>query len=70
MASVTTLGSALLLLWCKIQPFVKMGKLVAMNTALSIFFALFVFCSLLAAVGPTGRCGTIRCCCPVHKHRK
>jgi hypothetical protein len=61
-AAVTTIGSATFLVFCDIQIFVQMGLLIGCNTVLAIIFSLGIFASLMMGCGPTGNCGTWKCC--------
>ncbi|KAJ8380072.1 hypothetical protein SKAU_G00008500 [Synaphobranchus kaupii] len=51
-SAVTTVISTVPLFFCVIVPFAKFGQIVAINTAVSIFFTLTVTAALLATMGP------------------
>jgi len=71
-ASITTLGASFFLFFCYIQVFVKIGIVIAANTFLSIFFALFFFAPLLMLCGPIGLQGSFAAVClcfPCYRRR-
>ncbi|KAI5622080.1 protein dispatched-like 3 isoform X1, partial [Silurus asotus] len=52
-SAITTVISTVPLFFCTIMPFSKFGQIVAINTAVSIFFTLVVTTALLATMGPS-----------------
>ena len=61
-ASVSTVGSMLLLLMCKINPFQVFGLSVAATLALGLWVALGPYAAILAIAGPENLQGDIMCC--------
>ncbi len=57
--SVTVFIASGSLLLCQLQIFVKFGGIIAMNTAITIYFSLFLLSSLLSLWGPTGNAGDL-----------
>lgn len=51
-SAVTTVISTVPLFFCVIVPFAKFGQIVAINTAVSIFFTLTVTVAMLACMAP------------------
>lgn len=51
-SAVTTVISTVPLFFCVIVPFAKFGQIVAINTAVSIFFTLTVTVAMLAFMAP------------------
>ncbi|MBN3322038.1 DISP3 protein, partial [Atractosteus spatula] len=51
-SAVTTVIATVPLFFCVIAPFAKFGKIVALNTAVSVAFTLSVGAALLATMGP------------------
>ena len=51
-SAVTTAISTVPLFFCVIVPFAKFGQIVAINTAVSIFFTLTVTVAMLACMAP------------------
>lgn len=58
--AVTTLGSALFMLFAKIVFFMQFGIFLFCTIGFSIFYALGLFATLLAIIGPEGETGSIR----------
>ena len=65
-ACVTTSVAVSMLMFCEIVLFRHFGTIVVINTVLSVFFTVFFLSSLLAAIGPNDKFGSIpamfRCC--------
>jgi len=59
-SSITTFGAAVMIFFCTIMIFVRFGIIIAVNTAFSIIFSLFLFSALLAVMGPKGKTGTLK----------
>lgn len=55
-SAVTTVISTIPLFFCVIVPFAKFGQIVAINTAVSIFFTLTVTVAMLAFMAPASFC--------------
>ena len=51
--ALTTGGSAVFLLFCKIYFFLQLGTMMMLNTGLALLFALGWLCALLMILGPT-----------------
>lgn len=52
-SAVTTVIATVPLFFCIIAPFAKFGKIVALNTAVSILYTLTVSTALLGVLGPS-----------------
>ncbi|KAM4703396.1 protein dispatched homolog 3 [Rhinophrynus dorsalis] len=52
-SAVTTVIATIPLFFCIIAPFAKFGKIVALNTGISIFYTLAVSTALLSIMGPS-----------------
>src|ERR1700733_12208282 len=57
-SSLTTFGASVMIFFCTIMIFVRFGIIIAVNTAFSIIFSLFLFTALLSIWGPLGKTGT------------
>lgn len=71
-ASLTTIGSMCVLLFCTIQVFIVMGTIISVTLGLAILHSLGTFAALLRAIGPEGECGNVRdmCCYQTKSKRR
>jgi len=60
--AITTIGSAIMLLFCQLEVFVKFGIIISANIFLSLIFTMFLFTALMATLGPINRQGSIVAC--------
>ena len=67
-ASITTIGSTMILVFCQIQIFVVFGIIVAVTSFCSIVFSIGTFVALIYTWGPEDESGNLFACCKCCQH--